>query len=271
MFTGGAMENCAMGALGIMPYISSTIVMQLLTAVVPSLSKMAREEGGRVKIIKYSRYLTVLICLGQGFLMALGWEHPQSIPGFERFPGDELVLYQKHLVVPVPDGADPDDGHAAADVAGRADHGAGHRERGFAGHHHRHSGAAAAGGARGCWTCSRGESGSMFGNMAVLVVLLIVVVAGVIAVTQAQRKIPVQYAQRAVGRKIFSGGTSFLPLRLNFAGVMPIIFAQAILMVPQHDFALGWQPSLELELALDGHLAGAFVRRASCSISRFTR
>ena len=76
MFTGGAMENCAVGALGIMPYISSTIVMQLLTAVVPSLSKMAREEGGRVKIIKYSRYLTVLICLGQGFLMALAWENP---------------------------------------------------------------------------------------------------------------------------------------------------------------------------------------------------
>ena len=64
-------------------------------------------------------------------------------------------------------------------------------------------------------------------------VLLLVVVGGVIAVTQAQRKIPVQYAQRAVGRKIYSGGTSFLPLRLNFAGVMPIIFAQAILMVPQ--------------------------------------
>src|SRR5262249_39635292 len=67
MFSGGAMENCAIGALTIMPYISATIVMQLLTAVVPSLSKLAREDGGRVKIIKYSRYLTVLICIGQGF------------------------------------------------------------------------------------------------------------------------------------------------------------------------------------------------------------
>src|SRR5581483_6539387 len=71
MFTGGAMEYCAIGTLGIMPYISATIVMQLLTAVVPSLSKMAREDGGRVKIIKYSRYMTVLICLGQGYMMAL--------------------------------------------------------------------------------------------------------------------------------------------------------------------------------------------------------
>ena len=79
----------------------------------------------------------------------------------------------------------------------------------------------------------KGEGGFNLGNAIVLVTLLVVVVAGVIAVTQAQRKIPVQYAQRAVGRKIYSGGTSFLPLRLNFAGVMPIIFAQAILMVPQ--------------------------------------
>ncbi|MDB6125309.1 MAG: Protein translocase subunit SecY [Pedosphaera sp.] len=76
----------------------------------------------------------------------------------------------------------------------------------------------------------------LLGTGAMLVGLLIIVVAGVIAVTQAQRKIPVQYAQRAVGRKVYSGGTSFLPLRLNFAGVMPIIFAQAILMVPQKGF-----------------------------------
>ena len=69
-----------------------------------------------------------------------------------------------------------------------------------------------------------------------MVLLLAGVVAGVIAVTQAQRKIPVQYAQRAVGRKMYSGGTSFLPLRLNFAGVMPIIFASSILMVPQMVF-----------------------------------
>ncbi len=62
------------------------------------------------------------------------------------------------------------------------------------------------------------------------------VVAGVIAVTQAQRKIPVQYAQRAVGRKMYAGGTSFMPLKVNYAGVMPIIFAQSILMFPQPVF-----------------------------------
>ena len=63
LFTGGALEHCAVGALGIMPYISATIIIQLLTAVIPTLSKLAREEGGRTKIIQYGRYLTVLLCL----------------------------------------------------------------------------------------------------------------------------------------------------------------------------------------------------------------
>lgn len=64
MFTGGALEHCAVASLGIMPYISATIIIQLLTAVVPRLSKLAREEGGRTKIVQYGRYLTVLLCLG---------------------------------------------------------------------------------------------------------------------------------------------------------------------------------------------------------------
>src|SRR5215471_7643497 len=81
MFTGGALEHCAIGALGIMPYISATIIIQLLTAVVPQLSKLAREEGGRTKLIQYGRYLTVLLCLGQGIAMAIGWEHPEKIFG----------------------------------------------------------------------------------------------------------------------------------------------------------------------------------------------
>src|ERR1017187_8546450 len=92
LFTGGALEHCAVGALGIMPYISATIIIQLLTAVIPTLSKLAREEGGRTKIIQYGRYLTVLLCLGQGMVMAIGWENPEKL-----FPqwntADRLVLY----------------------------------------------------------------------------------------------------------------------------------------------------------------------------------
>ena len=80
------------------------------------------------------------------------------------------------------------------------------------------------------------EASFNLGHAVALVLLLAAVIAGVIAVTQAQRKVPVQYAQRAVGRKVYSGGTSFMPLRVNYAGVMPIIFAQAILMFPQKIF-----------------------------------
>src|SRR5215472_2555739 len=91
LFTGGALEHCAVGALGIMPCISATIIIQLLTAVVPQLSKLAREEGGRTKLIQYGRYLTVLLCLGQGLVMAIGWENPQKI--FQGWDAGRLVLY----------------------------------------------------------------------------------------------------------------------------------------------------------------------------------
>src|SRR5947208_14355183 len=78
MFTGGALERCAIGALGIMPYISATIIIQLLSAVIPRLSKLMREEGGRAKIVQYGRVLTVLLCIGQGFFIALSWSNPQG-------------------------------------------------------------------------------------------------------------------------------------------------------------------------------------------------
>jgi preprotein translocase subunit SecY len=81
-----------------------------------------------------------------------------------------------------------------------------------------------------------GEAKFNLGHGIALILLLAGVIAGVIAITQAQRKVPVQYAQRAVGRKVFAGTTSFMPLRVNYSGVMPIIFAQAILMFPQKIF-----------------------------------
>ena len=236
MFTGGALENCALGALGIMPYISATIIIQLLTAVVPRLSKLAREEGGRSKIVQYGRYLTVLLCLGQGLVMALGWENAGTI--FQGFEGN-LVLYKNlwwyriqtviilttgtlllmwlgeqitergigngiSLVISIGILARlPQAAQALVDMFAPA----GGVERQF----------------------------NLF-HAAMMIVLLLSVIAGVIAVTQAQRKVAVQYAQRAIGRKVVAGGTSFMPLRVNYAGVMPIIFAQAILMFPQKVF-----------------------------------
>jgi preprotein translocase subunit SecY len=233
-FAGGAYERCAVTALGIMPYISATIILQLMTAVVPQLSKLAREEGGRTKIIQYGRYLTVLLCLGQGLYFAMGWENPSSqLQGFNgplllntthiwwyriqavliMTTGTMLLMWLGEQITErgVGNGVSlvitigivaglPSAFNGLIDMFG---HTAGSQPT-----HH--------------WQ----------GTGIMLLILLVVVVGGVIAVTQAQRKIPVQYAQRAVGRKMYSGGTSFMPLRVNYSGVMPIIFAQSILMFP---------------------------------------
>lgn len=235
MFTGGALERCAIGSLGIMPYISATIIIQLLTAVIPQLSKLAREEGGRPKIIQYGRYLTVLLCLGQGAVMAIGWENAGEI--FQGFTGHLVQnpgwLYRIETTVILTTGTLllmwlgeqisergigngvslvitigilarlPQAGQSLLDMFSR-------------------SGAVA-------------EKFNLF-HAILLIIILLTVVAGTIAVTQAQRKVAVQYAQRAVGRKVYQGGTSFMPLRVNYAGVMPIIFAQAILMFPAKIF-----------------------------------
>ena len=91
MFTGGGFEKCAVGALGIMPYISSTIILQLLQAVIPFLSKLAREEGGRSKLIQYGRVLTLFLCLAQGAVMAVGWEHASSV--FPNFHGQLVLIH----------------------------------------------------------------------------------------------------------------------------------------------------------------------------------
>jgi preprotein translocase subunit SecY len=229
MFTGGGFEKCAVGALGIMPYISATIVLQLLQAVIPFLSKLAREEGGRSKLIQYGRVLTLFLCLAQGAVMALGWEHP-SVP-FPGFHG-QLVMtthlwwYRIETTVILATGTmllmwlgeqitDRGIGNGISLIitvgilarlpqAGRG------------------------------LTDMFLSAGSRFNffHFIALILLLCAVIAGVVAVTQAERKIPVQYAQRVVGRKTYSGGSSFMPLRVNYSGVMPVIFASAILMFP---------------------------------------
>jgi preprotein translocase subunit SecY len=239
LFTGGALENCAIGALGIMPYISATIIIQLMTAVVPHLSKLAREEGGRSKIIQYGRYLTVMLCLGQGFVMALGWEHPEKIFGegigrLVAYPDNWIWWYRIQTTLILTTGT------MLLLWLGEQI-----TERGIGngislvitiGILARLPSAFIA--LKDMFFPGAGmEARFNFGHGIALLLLLAGVIAGVIAVTQAQRKVPVQYAQRAVGRKVYSGGTSFMPLRVNYAGVMPIIFAQAILMFPQQIFS----------------------------------
>ncbi len=234
-FAGGAFENCAIGSLGIMPYISATIIIQLLTAVVPRLSKLAREEGGRTKIVQYGRYLTVLLCLGQGLYFANSWLHPQTI--FQGFQG-QLVQVDNHFwyftqtVLVMTAGTmllmwlgeqitDRGIGNGVSliitvGILARLPNAV----QGLVDMFSTHGGTVEA-------------QHNLTTTAPVLILLLLLVIGGVIAITQAQRKIPVQYAQRAVGRKMYAGGTSFMPLRVNYSGVMPIIFAQSILMFPR--------------------------------------
>jgi preprotein translocase subunit SecY len=237
-FAGGAMEHCAIGSLGIMPYISATIIIQLLTAVWPRLSKLAREENGRTKIIQYGRVGTLILCLGQGLFFAIGWEHPQNI--FHGFQGN-LVLDSNHIwwyriqtVLIMTTGTmllmwlgeqitDRGIGNGVSlvitiGIVARLPRALVALKDMFF----------PAGGIKSEYHFA--------GTGVMLVILLVLVIGGVIAITQAQRKVPVQYAQRAVGRKMYSGGTSFMPLRVNYSGVMPIIFAQSILMFPQTIF-----------------------------------
>ncbi len=234
-FAGGAFEHCAIGSLGIMPYISATIIIQLLTAVVPRLSKMVREEGGRTKIIKYGRYLTVLLCIGQGIYFASTWLHQEG-----QFSGiterlvefDNPILYYFVAVTIMTCGTmllmwlgeqitERGIGNGVSlvitiGILARLPQAVTALIDMFSTH-------------GGMTTATH----SYMGTGILLVLLMGLVIGGVIAITQAQRKIPVQYAQRAVGRKMYAGGTSFMPLRVNYAGVMPIIFAQSILMFPE--------------------------------------
>jgi len=234
-FAGGALGNCAVGALGIMPYISATIIIQLLTAVWPKLSKLAREEGGRTKIIQYGRYLTVLLCIGQGIYFAHNWLTPEK--AFGGFQGQLVVtpnIFLYYLVTVTVMTA----GTMLLMWLGEQI-----SERGIG------NGvslvitigilARLPNAVRGLFDMFSTGGGTheathnIFGTGVMLVILMFFVIGGVIAITQAQRKIPVQYAQRAVGRKMYAGGTSFMPLRVNYSGVMPIIFAQSILLFPQ--------------------------------------
>jgi preprotein translocase subunit SecY len=240
IFSGGALENCAIFSLGIMPYISASIMLQLLTSVIPSLSKMQREDGGRQKISQYTRYATVILCLFQGFLLARSFENPQSNP---FLPGIGTTMQRLGLDLVQDKGLGFELITVLSLTAGTMILmwlGDQITERGIG------NGisliitigivARLPAALIQAWhTFVPANGGNSQVNPAVLVLLVaffVIVVASVIALTQAQRKISVQYAKRVVGRKVYGGQTQSLPLKLNYAGVMPIIFGQALLLFP---------------------------------------
>src|SRR5713226_73532 len=242
LFSGGALENCAIFSLGIMPYISASIMMQLLTAVIPQLGRLAREDGGRQKIMQLTRYATLGLCVFQGYLLAVSFQHPESY--HTMLPGITDTI--KNLGVPLVD--DPGWTFRIVTVISLTtgtlflmllvdqitERGVGN---GISliitiGIVARLPAALAQ-----AWKTfvPSAQTGTSQVNPAILVILVLVlffVIAAVIAITQGVRKITVQYAKRVVGRKMYGGQTQYMPLKVNYAGVMPIIFAWALLLFP---------------------------------------
>jgi preprotein translocase subunit SecY len=229
MFSGGAMERLTIFALGIMPYISASIILQLLTAVVPALEKLAKEgKAGYEKINQYTRYGTVALAIIQSFFIAMWLENPA------RFEGLKIVLY-------------PGWGFRILTVLTLTTGtifimwlGEQIQERGIG---NGISLVITAGIISSVWPAmnqlfilispfspSRRQIQPF--TLLIMAVLLVGVVFAVILITQGQRKIPVQYARRIVGRKIFGGQSTYIPLKVDTSGVIAIIFAQSIILFP---------------------------------------
>ena len=221
MFSGGALSRVTIFALGIMPYISASIIFQLLTVVIPAIGKLAKEgEAGRKKIIKYTRYGTVVISAIQSFGIAVGLES-MAQGAFIQNPGWSFRMLTMLTLT---------SGTAFIMWLGEQI-----TERGigngisliiFAGIVARFPAAVMS-------TFRLMQAGELSLFVVIfLVILMIGVVGAIVFIERGQRKIPVQYAKRVVGRKVYGGQSTHLPLKINTAGVIPPIFASSIIMFP---------------------------------------
>jgi len=223
LFTGGNLARFSIFALGITPYITSSIIFQLLTVVWPYMEKLSKEgELGRKKITQYTRYLTIILSIFQSFATAFFLEQQPSLDGapivlnpgwgfkiltvltlttgtaFIMWLGEQItergigngisLIIFAGIVVGLPSGV--------------------------------------------TWMYQRVATGDLFLVLA-LIVIMVLVVGFVVLVERGQRKIPIQYAKKVVGRKVYGGQSTFLPLKVNVGGVIPIIFAASLLALPQ--------------------------------------
>ena len=224
MFSGGALENFSIFALGIMPYISASIIIQLMTVVVPQLEALKKEgEAGNRKITQYTRYGTVFLSIIQGTFIATGLES-MSGPGGEAIvlvPGIEFKLMTMLTLT---------SGTAFIMWLGEQ-----MTERGigngisliiFAGIVARGPAAIV----NSIQLVKAGEIALFF--VPFLVLFMFFIVAVIVFFETSQRRIPIQYAKRVVGKKVYGGQSSHLPLKINISGVIPPIFASSIMMFP---------------------------------------
>jgi preprotein translocase subunit SecY len=238
MFSGGALERLSVFALGIMPYISASIILQLLTVVIPYLAQLQKEgEMGRKKIVQYTRYGTVVLSMIQGFGIAVGLEKMAGAAG-------EMVVIVPGWSFRIMTVITLTAGTAFIMWLGEQI-----TERGigngisliiFAGIVARMPNAVAS-----TYELFRvGQMGII--TILFLIILMILVVAVIIFVETGQRRLPVQYAKRIVGRRVYGGQSTHLPLKLNTSGVIPPIFASSILLFPAT--IAGFAPKQWLEI-----------------------
>lgn len=225
MFAGGALSQATVFALGIMPYISSSIILQLLGAVIPYFQKLQKEgEEGRKKITQYTRYGTVLISALQAYGLAVFLESIGTTASGQMVVPNPGFMFRIMTMITMASGSvlimwlgeqitERGIGNGISLII-------------FTGIVARFPNAIAT------------EIDQVIGgNRAILteiflLALMVVTIAAVVLLTQGMRKIPVQYAKRVIGRKVYGGQSTHIPLRVNTAGVMPIIFAQSIMFVP---------------------------------------
>lgn len=224
MFSGGAFSQASIFALGIMPYITASIVVQLLGMVVPALQKMQREgESGRMKLNQYTRYLTVIILLLQGpaYLMNLKYQ-VASAGGYVEMgfwtlaymtivlaAGSMFIMWLGERI----DQKGIGNGISFIILIGIIARLPEAFIQEFTGR-----------------LLNSADGGLVM--FLLEIVILLAVIAGAVLLTQGLRKVPVQYAKRIVGNKQYGGAYQYIPLKVNAAGVMPIIFAQAIMFIP---------------------------------------
>jgi preprotein translocase subunit SecY len=243
MFAGGAMSRLTIFALGIMPYISASIILQLLTAVIPALEKLSKEgEAGHKKIIQYTRFGTVILAVVQSFFIALWLENPARFQGMQ-IVGNPGWAFRILTVITLTSGT------AFIMWLGEQI-----QERGIGngisiiitvGIISRLPTAVIQLISLVRPTGTSGTSQLQPFTLVLLAGMMVAVVIGVVMITQGQRKIPIQYAKRIVGRKVYGGQSTFIPLRVNQAGVIPIIFAQSLILFPATIAAIVPNPMIQ--------------------------
>ncbi len=229
MFSGGALQKATIFALGIMPYISASIILQLLTVVIPQLEKLAKEgEEGRKKIIQYTRYGTVILAIIQTFFISLWLENPNAFQGTVIVPnpgwgfrlmtiltlttGTAFIMWLGEQI----DQYGIGNGMSVIITAGIIESVP-----------------------TALWQTflllspfDMARQQLAWWKFALMILLFVGTIVGVIMIIQGQRKIPVQYAKQIRGHRMYGGQSTFLPLRVNQAGVIPIIFAQSVILFP---------------------------------------